>query len=140
MATFFQESIQNQWNLHQHCTLVQVPRVLPAPWRKRNDRVRLRRRPRGTGARSTPRLRTRPTAALCSPPPAAPVPLGAAMRMGCDGAQRARVLPLHPQGSPAAGGHLKMPSWWPAMAHSCPVLHWGHTKSQCEPLKHFLAF
>ena len=74
-----------------------------------------------------------------APPPAAPVPLGAAMRMGCDGAQRALVLPLHSQGSPAAGGHLKMPSWWPAMAHSCPVLHWGHIQSQCEPLKHFLA-
>ena len=38
-----------------------------------------------------------------APPPAAPVPLGAAMRMGCDGAQRTLVLPLHPQGSPAAG-------------------------------------
>ena len=69
-----------------------------------------------------------------APPPAAPVPLGAAMPMGCDGAQRARVLPLHPQGSPAAGGHLKMPSWWPAMAHRCPGLHWGHW---CEPLEFF---
>ena len=41
---FFQKSIQNQWNLHQRAVLVQVPSVLPAPWRKRDDKVRRRRR------------------------------------------------------------------------------------------------
>ena len=65
--------------------LVQVPRVLRAPWRKRNVRVPRRRRPRGTGARSTSRLRTRPPAAPCSPSPGCAAPLGAAMQMGCDG-------------------------------------------------------
>ena len=77
LATFFEESIQNQWNLHQQrAVLLQVPRVLPAPWRKRNDRVRRRRRPRGTGARSTSRLHTRPPAAPCSPSPGCAAPLG----------------------------------------------------------------
>ena len=65
--------------------LLQVPRVLPAPWRKRNDRVRRRRRPRGTGARSTSRLRTRPTAALCSPSPCC---ARAAGRSHADGVRR----------------------------------------------------
>ena len=47
-----------------------------APWRKRNVRVPRRRRPRGTGARSTSRLRTRPPAAPCSPSPGCAAPLG----------------------------------------------------------------
>ena len=86
MATFFEESIQNQWNLHQQrAVLLQVPRVLPAPWRKRNGRVRRRRCPRGTGARSTSRLRTRPTAALCSPSPCC---ARAAGRSHADGVRR----------------------------------------------------
>ena len=46
------------------------------PWRKRNVRVPRRRRPRGTGARSTSRLHTRPPAAPCSPSPGCAAPLG----------------------------------------------------------------
>ena len=40
-----------------------------APWRKRNVRVPRRRRPRGTGARSTSRLRTRLRCAAGAAPP-----------------------------------------------------------------------
>ena len=67
----------NQWNLRQRAVLVQVPCVLTrAPWRKRNVRVPRRRRPCGTGARSTSRLHTRPPAAPCSPSPGCAAPLG----------------------------------------------------------------
>ena len=65
--------------------LVQVPSVLPAPWRKRDDQVRRRRRPRGTGARSTMRLRTWRPAALCSPSPGRACAAG---RSHADGVRR----------------------------------------------------
>ena len=98
----------NQWNLRQRVVLVQVPRVLR----------RVRRGANATFACHADAARVAPVLAapaVCAPghllrraapPPAALRLLGAAMQMRATAAERARGLPLHPQGSPAAGGHL----------------------------------
>ena len=92
LAKFFKridfKSINGTCSKLQRAVLVQVPCVLTrAPWRKRNVRVPRRRRPRGTGARSTSRLHTRPPAAPCSPSPGCAAPLG---RSHADGGRRRR--------------------------------------------------